>query len=546
MDARLAELSPDQAVWCALAALTAQFLAVGAGFKSDKAFRYIGGCMLVLILMVGMDIWILYPALLEDRGDRFILDAAQLAFQALACVFLMVLMRFIRHLTGAPGAKAARVHAALLAPWIALAAADLFVPQVLLIGLRDRQWHLAPAYTFGFMPHIVAVMGWLTVIAFLRREGAGGGEGRILGRLRMGLVLLYLGGLLDLIVFLIPEPGPVSSFTAWGVLAFCIGGTFVLADRLAESYRRRRRSLLEIARVHGELGADEPLREIGRSAARVSDAIRSGAADLRGRLEDMRGEPAADGAELARIEKARGALERLATAVLEYSRCGMLGPLSPVPPADVVAACVRNRLPGAERRIRVRPVGDLRPILLDAPRMEAALYELLKNALEAGAEMVEVRIRQGLGRTVLAIEDDGEGFAEGALADIVKPFFTTRKAEGAAGLGASIAAGIVRAHGGALRYHARPSARGLALNLVLPDGPARPDREAPPATLTLVSDDPVRIEAFLAACENLGVRPRLAAGKGHPAPAPGGAPQRDAPPGPITEETLLLRLAESP
>ncbi len=545
MAARLAELSPDQVVWCALAVLTAQFLAIGAGHKADKTFRYIGGCMLILLLMVGMDIWILYPALLEGWGSRIYLDAAQLAFQALACVFLVLLMRFIRHLTGAPGAKAARVNAALLAPWIALTALDLALPQVLLVGLRDRQWHLSPAYLYGFAPHIVAVMGWLTAIAFRPRRGAGNSEGRILGRLRFGMVLLYLGGLLDLLLFLFPEPGLTSSFTTWGVMAFCIGGTFVLADRLVESYRRRRRSLLEIARVYGELGADEPLREIGRSAARVSDAIRSGVSDLRGHLEGMQQEPAG-GVELAHIEKARGALEHLATAVLEFSRCGMLGPLAPVPPADLVAACVRDRLPAAGGRIRVRPIGNLRPIPLDAPRLEAALFELLKNALEAGAETVEVRIRQGLGKTVLAIEDDGKGFAEAALGDIVKPFFTTRKAEGAAGLGASIAAGIVRAHGGALRYHARPDSRGLSLNVVLPDRSARPEADAPTASPTLLSDDPARIDAFLAACENLGVRPRLAAGKGHPASVPGGAPQRDVPPGPITEEALLILLGKPP
>jgi hypothetical protein len=57
-----------------------------------------------------------------------------------------------------------------------------------------------------------------------------------------------------------------------------------------------------------------------------------------------------------------------------------------------------------------------------------------------------------------------------------------------------------------------------------------------------------RIEAFLAACENLGVRPRLASGKGQGrmAAAHGGAPSRDLPPGPISEEALLILLAGSP
>lgn len=537
-------LDPAQGVWLGLFALSLAFVLIGRGLREEKVFRLLGAALLVLLLMVGIDIWILLPSDLSDVREARFLDAWQAAFHVLACAFMALLLRLMRTLTGRPGGRAESAHFAALLGWTLLAAADGAAPALLFTGLRDGAWRATPLYTFAFMPHLVGLMVWITWMSFARGRGAGA-EARILGRLGFGFAWLFLGGSLDFLVLVLPGALPSASHSLLGALGFGVACIFLLTDRLADLFEERRRTVLETARVHGELGAAEPLRAIGRSAALVSDAIRADVAGLRrevSSLSDSAGKGTVPGTELARIERARGKLERLAAAILDYSRSGMAAPGLPTDPAALLRDCLRSRPEAEAGRIRLAVPSGVRTVVVDRPRLERAVRELLANALEAEAASVEVRIRQGLGRTVIAIEDDGRGYP-GPLADIPKPFFTTRKRKGGLGLGAAIAAGSARGLGGSLRWYRRPGRAGLLAVLVLPDDPASPGPSARPAC-ALVSADPERMEDFLAACGNLGVVPSLLGAawtRGHPGKVIVDGEGAGA--GALTEETLLGVLA---
>lgn len=172
-----------------------------------------------------------------------------------------------------------------------------------------------------------------------------------------------------------------------------------------------------------------------------------------------------------------------------------------------LSECAVARPPDQASRIRIGAAAPLLPFRIDASRMRRCIEELVKNAFEAGARRLEIRVRQGLGKTVIVLEDDGSGLSQGSVAEIARPFFTTRKAEGGFGLGAAIAAAALRAHGGSLRYYSLKDG-GLAATLVLPTDPRQPSG-GEPRVCALVTSDPVRAEDFLAACENLGVQPQL-------------------------------------
>jgi hypothetical protein len=173
-----------------------------------------------------------------------------------------------------------------------------------------------------------------------------------------------------------------------------------------------------------------------------------------------------------------------------------------------------------EERALVRVSGKACPITGDAALLRRALGGLIRNALQAGAGRIEVRLSEGLGRLSLAIEDDGTGFPADQLGRITAPFFTTRKGEGACGLGASIAEGIFRSHGGSLAYYPAPlpARSGLLANATLPEpaGSATAAREA--MGWILICDAAARIQPFLEVCANLGIAPAVR-GSADPGPA---------------------------
>jgi signal transduction histidine kinase len=195
---------------------------------------------------------------------------------------------------------------------------------------------------------------------------------------------------------------------------------------------------------------------------------------------------------------------------------------------------------GIEVEVAIEP--DIPPIPLDRGQIQQVLLNLTMNAIQSLSESpggrlaIHGRLRgEGADEFVtLTIADDGPGVPEELRDRIFMPFFTTRKADDATGLGLPVSADLVTAHGGRLRYEPGAGGRGAAFVVELPvrgdvaadvpsPGDARrpaPDRsvpDAPTAARTtrarvLVLDDEPSIRRFLfKALENAGFEPVLAA-----------------------------------
>jgi nitrogen-specific signal transduction histidine kinase len=184
---------------------------------------------------------------------------------------------------------------------------------------------------------------------------------------------------------------------------------------------------------------------------------------------------------------------------------------------------------------------DVPPLPVDRAQIQQVLLNLTMNAIQSlgeghGGHLTIGARRRGEGAdefVALTIADDGPGVPEELRDRIFTPFFTTRRADDATGLGLPVSADIVAAHGGRLRYEAGADGRGAAFVVELPvhgvtadvpsavDGrrpvPHRSAPVAPPAARTtrarvLVLDDEPSIRRFLfKALENEGFEPVLAA-----------------------------------
>ena len=107
------------------------------------------------------------------------------------------------------------------------------------------------------------------------------------------------------------------------------------------------------------------------------------------------------------------------------------------------------------------------PGLLDAPQIEQALINLIKNAHEAGSppEQVAVCVQAHGDDWCIQVADRGPGMIDAVMSQALLPFYSTKRS--GTGLGLALAREIVEAHGGRITLAKRVGG-GLCVNLILP------------------------------------------------------------------------------
>jgi signal transduction histidine kinase len=108
------------------------------------------------------------------------------------------------------------------------------------------------------------------------------------------------------------------------------------------------------------------------------------------------------------------------------------------------------RLEAAGVSATIDVAADARTLVADGAQLQAALTQLVLNAIEAmpGGGHVRVSVRRKGARIELSVADDGPGVAAEDAARIFEAFVSTKR--GAAGLGLSIVQTIAASHGGDL------------------------------------------------------------------------------------------------
>jgi signal transduction histidine kinase len=200
---------------------------------------------------------------------------------------------------------------------------------------------------------------------------------------------------------------------------------------------------------------------------------------LRERLED----PSADRKDLlgkadAMIAEMRR-LDDLVTHLLEVSRGS---PPSREPARlDDLARQVVERLRGTAEKGGVSLAfapGSSRTLSLDRARIDRALHNVVRNAIEAAPRggHVWVATRDDPHSTVAMVDDDGEGFPPEDRPRLFELFFTKKR--GGTGLGLPLARRAVLDHGGELEVLDRPGG-GARVVVHLPIDDAEPAGERP-------------------------------------------------------------------
>jgi len=186
------------------------------------------------------------------------------------------------------------------------------------------------------------------------------------------------------------------------------------------------------------------------------------------RAMTLPGRHAADAAEALAADVLRGAevVRQLILIARERARRCERVDLNEI----VVVVLSRSGCPAA-RYDDVAPVLAAEPCWIEADReaLERAVGGLVANARDYSPAAGQVILRTYCDGDVVCLEvtDGGPGVPEGVKEKIYEPFFTTRRADGHDGLGLSVAAAVVAAHGGRLELDTSP-ATGTTFRVILP------------------------------------------------------------------------------
>jgi len=112
-------------------------------------------------------------------------------------------------------------------------------------------------------------------------------------------------------------------------------------------------------------------------------------------------------------------------------------------------------------------VKDVGTVPMDRDQMKQAIYNILRNAMQASTEkgMICFTVKRESGFLVWACQDYGPGIQADDLPHLAKPFFTTR--HGGTGLGLMIVQRIAREHGGSLQLESSIG-KGTVVTLRIP------------------------------------------------------------------------------
>jgi signal transduction histidine kinase len=253
-----------------------------------------------------------------------------------------------------------------------------------------------------------------------------------------------------------------------------------LGNDFNDMVRQLRESRMEIERLHQtQMSRAEHLATLGELAAGLAHEIRNPLAGIVGVLDivarDLPGSsPATEVLREAQEETLR--ISKILSELLEYAR--------PKPPdfqvvdinqtAEHAVVLARQQVASKPIQIDFVRLAGVQLVRHDSARMQQVLLNLLLNAIQAiapgtasGREgHIELRLEAIPQAILLKVSDNGSGIKPEHLANVFRPFFTTKGT--GTGLGLSLARSIVELHGGKISVESTRG-QGTTFALTLPN-----------------------------------------------------------------------------
>jgi two-component system, NtrC family, sensor kinase len=208
------------------------------------------------------------------------------------------------------------------------------------------------------------------------------------------------------------------------------------------------------AKLEEELRRSEKLAAMGRFAAGTAHELGSPLSVISGKaqrsLRDVNLDPEHRQAFLT-IRNQVVRMQYIIKQLMDFTRSSPIRYAAAVPSrlAGSAAAAVAEESEVNRTTIALRGSKDAAPIMMDPMRVEQALVNLLRNAIQsARGGSVLLSWQQGEEWVGFCVEDNGPGIPVEKRSEIFEPFYTTKQVGQGTGLGLSVVYAVAEEHGG--------------------------------------------------------------------------------------------------
>lgn len=233
-------------------------------------------------------------------------------------------------------------------------------------------------------------------------------------------------------------------------------------------HKQRQQKALE-----DQLRHSEKLAAIGQLAAGVAHELGTPLSVISGQAQRALRSSELPPRLTANLEQIRREVDKLTYIVrqlLQFSHRSplQLKALQPGQVARSAAAAVGEEAAAAQVALEMAVDEPLPTLHADPVRLEQALVNLLRNAIQATpATRVRLACMHRNGRMVFEVADNGPGIPAHQSKRLFEPFFTTKTVGSGTGLGLAVVHGIVQEHGGRIEV-GRGDGNGACFRILLP------------------------------------------------------------------------------